>query len=89
MFQREDNLDSYWNILQNLIEKYPLILKPLIDNAQRHIHRIMYLDNALSTAYNFNLKILWTMYGHLLTIQIKFLTRLNWKKINRRNERNE
>ncbi len=40
----------------------------------------MYLDHALYTAYNFNLKNIMNYVWTLLTIQIKFLTRLNWKK---------
>ncbi len=56
MFQREDIWILTENILQNLIEKYPPNFKPLIDNATKAYNRIMYLDNALYTAYNFNLK---------------------------------
>ncbi|AAK82327.1 467R [Invertebrate iridescent virus 6] len=60
MFQREDIWILTENILQNLIEKYPPNFKPQIksqiDNAIKAYNRIMYLDNALYTAYNFNLK---------------------------------
>lgn len=56
MFQREDIWILTENTLQNLIEKYPPNFKPLIDNAIKAYNRIMYLDNALYTAYNFNLK---------------------------------
>ncbi len=40
----------------------------------------MYLDNALYTAYNFNLKNIMNYVWTFINIQIKFLTRLNWKK---------
>lgn len=57
MFKKEDIWILTENTLQHLIEKYPPNqIKSQIDNATKAYNRIMYLDNALYTAYNFNLK---------------------------------